>query len=101
MTLKPSLEEYEELGRELSFLCSRLTNLAVEIGNKTGVSKKPYRLAREADQILSKCKSEAEDLMFEHYPELGKEGIKVFYGEIKLPSDLQYKTPENSQERRE
>lgn len=87
--MKPTLKEYEDLGIELSFLCSRLTQVACELGNKTGVSKKPYLLAREADQILSKCKSEAEELMFSHYPTLGKEGLKVFYGEIKVPRDLQ------------
>lgn len=98
MTLKLSLEDYREIGAELSFLCDRLTKLSCRLGRETGTTKKPYRLAREADQLLSKCKSEAEELMFLHYPELGREGIKVFYGEIKLPPDLQYKAPENSQE---
>lgn len=87
--MKPTLEEYEELGRELSFICFRLSKVACELGNKTGVSKKPYMLAREADRMLNKCKSEAEELMFLQYPELGREACKVFYGEIKLPRDLQ------------
>lgn len=93
MTLKPSLEDYRELGAELSFLCDRLTKLSCKLGRETGTAKKPYKNAKEAIMALDKCKSEVEELMFSHYPELGREGIKVFYGEIKLPPDLQRKDP--------
>ncbi len=89
--LKPTLEEYKELGRELSFLCRRLHEASFKLAWMTGTSKKPYALSRKALRALDKCKSETEDLMFEHYPELENEWLKVFYGTKELPSDLQYK----------
>lgn len=93
---KPTLEEYKELGAELSFLCNRLTSASIRVAELTGVSKDPYKHIKIADKRLSKCKSDLEDQLFRDYPELGREGIKIFYGEIKLPFDLQYKIQEKS-----
>lgn len=77
--MKLSLEEYEELGQELSFLCARLQECSIRIAVLTGTSKAPYIEARNASLHLDRCKSEAENLMFSHYTELGREAIKVFY----------------------
>lgn len=85
--MKPSLEEYEELGKELSFLCARLSSLSCYLGNITGVSKEPYKHAREAARSLDKCKSVTEDLMFSHYPGLPREAITIFYRHPKNPQE--------------
>jgi hypothetical protein len=87
--MKPTLEEYTELGIELSFLCSRMQSCSIRLAELTGTSKAPYMEVRKASSHLDRCKSEAEELLFEHYPKLEKEGLKIFYGEIKLPRDLQ------------
>lgn len=85
--MKPTLKEYNELGKELSFLCARLSALACRIGQETGVSKEPYKHAAEAARSLDKCKSAAEDLMFYHYPGLPREAITIFYRQPKDPQD--------------
>jgi len=85
--VKPALEEYNELGKELSFLCARLSALACRIGQETGVSKEPYKHAAEAARRLDKCKSVTEDLMFYHYPGLPREATKIFYHKAKDPQD--------------
>lgn len=87
MSLKPTLNEYEELAKEINFLCSRLTTLSCKIGQKTGVSKEPYKLASDASKKLDKCKSMMEDLMFNHYPGLPREATKIFYHEPKDPQE--------------
>lgn len=87
MTRKPTMQQYEELGKEMAFLCDRLTKLSCKLGQETGISKEPYKLAREASRALDKAKSEAEELMFLHYPEAS---TGVFY---RIPSDPQAGLP--------
>lgn len=96
--MKPTLEEYDELGAELCFLCSRLSRLSCQLGNITGVSKEPYKQAREAARHLDKCKSVTEDLMFSHYPDLPRDATKIFYHkpegeaeEVNIKSGWQFK----------
>ncbi|KKG13193.1 hypothetical protein DU34_05375 [Methanosarcina mazei] len=85
--MKPTLEEYDELGAELCFLCSRLSRLVCLIGQQVGVSKDSYKHAREAARSLDKCKSVTEDLMFYHYPGLPREAITIFYRHPKNPQE--------------
>ncbi|KKG33305.1 hypothetical protein [Methanosarcina mazei] len=92
--LKPTLEEYKELGRELSYLCHRLQDTSLKLAWMTGSSKKPYALSRKALQDLDKCRTEAEHIMFSQYPELGNEWSTVFFGTNELPQDLEYKSIE-------
>jgi hypothetical protein len=92
--LKPTLEEYKELGRELSFLCHRLQDASIKLAWMTGTSKEPYALSRKALQDLDKCRTEAERMMFSHYPELGYEWSTAFFGTKELPKDLEYKSIE-------
>jgi|GEM_PF-1892000 len=77
--MKPSIEQYEDFGKELSFLCARLSALSCQIGQQIGVSKESYKHAREAARSLDKCKSVTEDLMFSQYPGLPREAINIFY----------------------
>ena len=77
--MRPTLEEYEDLGRELSSLCFKLSECAIKIAVLTGTSKAPYIEARKASRCLDKCKSEAEDIFLSQYPELGREACRVFY----------------------
>lgn len=79
MTLKPTLDEYKQIGEELSILCAHLSRLSCRLGNETGITKDPYKYAAEAARNLDKCKSAAEDLMFSHYPDLGREAVNIFY----------------------
>jgi hypothetical protein len=85
--MKPTLEQYDEIGAELCFLCSRLSRLACRLGNETGVSKAPYKHISEAVRSLDKCKSVTEDLMFYHYPGLPREAITIFYRHPKNPQE--------------
>lgn len=80
--MKPSLEEYDALAEELAFLCARLNRLSCQLGNLTGVSKDPYKQAREAARHLDKCKSVTEDLMFSHYPDLPDSAKTIFYRKL-------------------
>lgn len=85
--MKPTLEEYEELGKEMAFLCSRLATLSVRIAQDTGVSKEPYKLALNASRSLDKCKSMLENSMFNHYLGLPRKATKIFYHEPKDPQE--------------
>jgi hypothetical protein len=87
MTLRPSIKEYEEIGKEICFLCSKLSTFACKLGNDTGVSKEPYMHARDALRSLDRCKSTSEDLMFFHYPNLDREAVNVFYHKLENSQD--------------
>lgn len=89
--LKPTTEEYKELGRELSFLCHRLNDVSLRLAWMMGMSKKPYALSRKALRDLDQCRTAAEHMMWEHYPELGYEWSTAFFGTNELPKDLEYK----------
>ncbi|WP_148705423.1 hypothetical protein [Methanosarcina siciliae] len=80
MVKKPTLEEYIEFGRELQELDNRLVTLHVKVSNAIGITKREGELIREAEKKLSKARSELEELMFSHYPELDHEGCYIFYG---------------------
>lgn len=69
--MKVSLQQYEEIGAELSFLRSRLSTLSCEIGCKLEVSKPAYKHIRESLKQLDKQKSGAEEALFRDHPELG------------------------------
>lgn len=53
MILKPSIEEYIELGKELCFLCARIESLSCRIGQELGVSKSQYKHIRETIEMIS------------------------------------------------
>ncbi len=77
---KPTIEEYKEFGIECRELHNRLTELYVNVAGKTGKTKKPAIELKESLKILDKSISDLEELMFSHYPNLGDDGLKIFYG---------------------
>lgn len=92
--LKPTPEEYKELGRELSFLCHRLQDVSIKLAWMTCTTKDPYKLSRKALRDLDQCRTAAENMMWKHYPQLGYEWSTAFFGTNELPKDLEYKSIE-------
>lgn len=84
-----TLDEYHEVGTEMSFLHNRLTHLYVKIANGNGKTKESAQLLSSSLKNFDKARSKLEDLMFETYGDQLGSNTQVFYGNNALPADIQ------------
>ncbi len=76
-----SWEEHLELGRELKDIRERLLKIAVLVPNRVGKASKAASRAKAALQAVSGLKCELDSLVFEAFPEKGREALlDVYYG---------------------
>lgn len=85
MKKKPTLEQYKTLGAKF-----RLLNyVLMEVLCDKTLSKSESKIINETLKIISNMRSDKEKEMFNDYPELSKDYVSVFFGELhrKLTDD--------------
>ncbi|WP_292379350.1 hypothetical protein [Methanosarcina sp. UBA289] len=84
-----TLEEFKEVGTEMSFLANRMTHLYVKITNGNGKERDAAKLLKSALKSFGSARSKLEDQMFEKFGDQPGSDINTFYGNTSLPADIQ------------